>query len=316
MIVVLQATSNDSRPQRLQLRAHQVAKVGRSEWADFSFSNDTMMSDVQFEIRSTGDTCLVRSLSADTPTLVNGEEIESIAIHDGDQIEAGQTKFRVRIEGERPATRLQPTIAPEASPATMPPSTLAPAKELSLVATCTYLEFADDVGVLATRAATSDELIEKLARQEKFQDALRLRAHLLTKRQAVWWGCLCVRDELDQPLPAPQLAPLKAAAAWVGEPDEEHRRTAENEAAAVKFSGIGATLALSAFWSNGSIAPEGNPEVPADERLTSQGVAAALISAAYHGDPTKATERFHAFLAKGKEIAEKKIALPEGEVEW
>jgi hypothetical protein len=127
---------------------------------------------------------------------------------------------------------------------------------------------------------------------------------------------LCVRDELDQPLPAAQLAPLRAAAGWVGQPDEEHRREAETHAAAAKFSGIGATLALAAFWSDGSIAPEGNPDVAADERLTSQGVAAALVSAAYHGDPTKSTQRFQAFLAKGKSIAEEKIALPEGEVDW
>jgi hypothetical protein len=169
---------------------------------------------------------------------------------------------------------------------------------------------------MAAKAATSDELIEKLARQEKFQDALRLRAHLLTKRQAVWWACLCVRDELDESLPAPQMSPLRAAAEWVGQPDEEHRRAAEKEAAAVKFSGIGATIALSAFWSEGSISPQGNPEVPADERLSSQGVAAALVTAAYHGDPTKATERFHAFLTKGQDIAQEKVPLPEGEVKW
>jgi hypothetical protein len=294
-----------------------VAKVGRSEWADFSFSGDAAMSDVQFEIRSTADTCTVRSLSTESPTFLNGQEIQTAAIHDGDRIEAGRTKFLVHIEGERLAT--QPPAPPALEPppaAAPPPPAQAPAKELSLVATCAYLEFADDIGALAARTQSSDDLIEKLAEQEKFQDALRLRAHLLTKRQAVWWGCLCVRDELDEPLPAPQMAPLRAAAAWVAQPDEQHRRAAEESAAAAKFSGVGATLALSAFWSNGSISPEGNPEVPPDERLTSQGVAAALISAAYHGDPGKATDRFAAFLAKGKQIADDKIPLPEGELDW
>jgi predicted component of type VI protein secretion system len=316
MLVVLQATSVNARPQRLQLRAHQVAKVGRSEWADFSFSSDMSMADVQFEIRSTADSCVVRSLSAESPTLVNGEEIESIAIHDGDQIEAGQTKFLVRIEGDRTATIVPEAAAPEViqSP-TMPPAPIVKTAELSLVATCAYLEFADDVGGMAATAKTSDDLIATLAQQEKFQDALRLRAHLLTKRQAVWWGCLCVR-ELDAPLPAAQLAALRAAANWTAEPDEEHRRNAEQSAEAAKFSGIGAMLALSAFWSDGSMAPEGNPDVPPDERLTSQGVSAALISAAYHGDPTRASDRFQAFLAKGKDVADERVLLPEGEVEW
>jgi predicted component of type VI protein secretion system len=316
MLVVLQATSVNSRPQRLQLRAHQVAKVGRSEWADFSFSNDMAMADVQFEIRSTADACVVRSLSTESPTLVNGEEIESVTIHDGDQIEAGQTKFVVRIEGERTTTIAPDTMPPEAAPSpTMPPALVAKPTELSLVATCAYLEFADDVGGMAATAKSPDDLIATLAEQEKFQDALRLRAHLLTKRQAVWWGCLCAR-ELDAPLAAAQTAALRAAANWTAEPDEKHRRVAEQSAETAKFSGIGAMLALSAFWSDGSMAPEGNPDVPPDERLTSQGVSAALISAAYHGDPTKATDRFHAFLAKGKDIADEKVLLPEAEVEW
>ena len=316
MLVVLQATSVNARPQRLQLRAHQVAKVGRSEWADFSFSNDMAMADVQFEIRSTAGSCVVRSLSTEPPTLVNGEEIETIAIHDGDRIEAGQTKFLVRIEGDRTATVAPETVVSVDPPSpTIPPVTIAKPAELSLVATCAYLEFADDVGGMAATAKSSDDLIATLARQEKFQDALRLRAHLLTKQQAVWWGCLCVRD-LDAPLPAAQMVALRAAANWAGEPDETRRRAAEQSAESAKFSGIGAMLALSAFWSDGSMAPEGNPDVPPDERLTSQGVSAALVTAAYHGDPTKSPDRFHAFLAKGQDIADEKISLPEGEVEW
>jgi hypothetical protein len=182
--------------------------------------------------------------------------------------------------------------------------------QLSLVATCTYLEFAEDVSTPAATVKSSDELITQMAAEGKYLDALRLRAYLLTKREAVWWGYLCVRDDLDQPLPKPQIAALEAAAAWVGEPDEKNRRAAEERAAALKYSGVGATLALSAFWSDGSIAPEGNPEVRPDERLTSQGVAAALIAAAYHGDATKATSRIHAFLNRGKEIAAAKISLP------
>ena len=119
-----------------------------------------------------------------------------------------------------------------------------------------------------------------------------------------------------RPLPAVQMTALKAAANWAGQPDEKHRRVAEQSAETAKFSGIGAMLALSAFWSDGSMAPEGNPDVSPDERLTSQGVSAALVSAAYHGDPTKSSDRFQAFLAKGQDIADERVLLPEGEVEW
>jgi len=39
--------------------------------------------------------------------------------------------------------------------------------------------------------------------------------------------------------------------------------------------------------------------------------AVALITAAYHGDPTKANDRFECFLSKGQEMATGKIPLPE-----
>jgi hypothetical protein len=315
MLVVLNATSKYDRPQRLQLRANQVAKVGRSEWADFSFGGDSLMADVQFEIRSTADGCRLVSLSKKPPTKVNGEEVETVEIRHGDQIDAGETRFMVHMESERatlgpktiaPAETLAPTKAPVA-----PIATAVGATALTLAATCAYLEFGDDVNELAARAKTADALIDELAKQGKVHDALRLRAHLLPKRQAVWWGCLCVREDVDDPLPAAQVAAMEAAEDWVREPDEDHRRIAEKRSEDAKYSGVGATLALSAFWSDGSIAPEGNQDVLADERLTSQGVAAALISAAYHGDPAKAPKRTEAFLAKGKDMANGKITLPE-----
>ncbi len=316
MLIVLQATSDGTRAKRIQLRANQVAKVGRSEWADFSFGDDDSMSDVQFEVRSTESGCVVRNLSTESPTFVNGKEIKQITVHDGDQIKAGSTKFVVRIEGERApaaAAKVEVPPPPPVQQPVMQQTTNTRPAQLSLVATCTYLEFAEDVSTPAATVKSSDELIGKMAAEGKYLDALRLRAYLLTKREAVWWGYLCVRDDLGQPLPGAQMAALEAAAAWVADPVEKNRRAAEERAAALKYSGVGATLALSAFWSDGSIAPEGNPEVPPDERLTSQGVAAALISAAYHGDATKATSRIHSFLTRGKDISEAKIALPNGE---
>jgi predicted component of type VI protein secretion system len=315
MLIVLHATSDGARSRRIQLRSNQVAKVGRSEWAEFSFSDDASMSDVQFEVRSTESGCIVRSLSTESPTFVNGKEIKTTTLHDGDQIKAGRTKFVVRIEGERapPSPRVEvPPPAPSDDKAVHQSTDTRP-ERLSLMATCVYLEFAEETSAPAATISSPDEMIDRMAAEGKFMDALRLRAYLLTKREAVWWGYLCVREDLDDPLPSPQMVALEAAAAWVGQPDEKNRRSAEERAAAAKYSGVGATLALSAFWSDGSIAPEGNPAVPPDERLTSQGVAAALISAAYHGDSTKAISRIHAFLSRGKDIAEAKIGLPNGD---
>src|SRR5262245_49977496 len=121
MLVVLNATSNYARPERLQLRANQVAKVGRSEWADFSFGGDSVMADVQFEIRSTADSCKIVSLSKNPPTRLNRKEIETAELHHGDQVEAGETRFLVHIEADRgtlPPKTVQPaeTAAPTKAP--------------------------------------------------------------------------------------------------------------------------------------------------------------------------------------------------------
>lgn len=315
MLVVLQVVSNGARTRRVQLRANQVLRVGRSDWADFTVDDDFDMADVQFELRSTDDGCDIHSLSANTPTLVNGTAIETAPVHHGDRIKAGHTEFVIHIEGERTIAPLPDPPAPAKPAATTVASDTRPAM-VSLVATCAYLEFHDEISARAATTPSADELIAELAEQEKFLDALRLRAFLMTKREAVWWGCLCVRDELDAPLNPPQSAAVKAASIWVGEPSEVHRRAAEQQAAAAKYSGFGATLALSAFWSGGSLAPPENPEVLPDERLTSQGVAAALISAAYSGEAAKAKPRIHAFLSKGKEISDGKIPLPEGNASW
>jgi hypothetical protein len=50
--------------------------------------------------------------------------------------------------------------------------------------------------------------------------------------------------------------------------------------------------------------------VEADERLTSQGVTAALVTAAYHGDPTTAKKRLKVFLERGQELADGKLQVP------
>ncbi len=217
------------------------------------------MGDVQFEIRSTADTCTVVSLSTTPPTLVNGKEVTTVEIHDGDQIDAGETRFLVHIERER-GTLPPRTVAPtEVVAPTRGATSAVGATALTLAATCAYLEFGDDVNTLAASAKTPDTLIDELAKQGKVQDALRLRAHLLPKRQAVWWGCLCVREDVDVPLPAPQVAALEAAEDWVREPDEDHRRIAEKRSEEAKYSGVGADAGIKRLLERGQHRPGRQP---------------------------------------------------------
>jgi hypothetical protein len=311
MLVVLKTTS-DGAPRQVQLRTGQVLKVGKSGWADFSIGGDPTLEDEHFEVVCAADGCHVRVLGPSAAVFINGHATPRGTVFDGDEIRAGKTLFRVIIQGGpvRPLPE-QSQNEPQASvTAANTAAVAATAAALSLAGICAYLEFGADIKALANTTPTADLLINKLVADEKFQDAIKLRAFLLEKRQAVWWGCYCCREELDGQLPNEQVEAVDAAALWVEDPSESNRRAAETKAAELNYSGPGATLGLSAFWSNGSLAPEGSPDVDPDERLTAQGVTAALITAAYLGDPTKAPDRFRTFLERGKDIAGGKIKIP------
>ena len=71
-------------------------------------------------------------------------------------------------------------------------------------------------------------------------------------------------------------------------------------------------LAVAAFFSGGSIAPEGLPPVPPSEPMTGTAVAGAVKLAAVLKDPARAPEKFAAFLKLGSEVAEGKNRWPEG----
>ena len=113
-----------------------------------------------------------------------------------------------------------------------------------------------------------------LARAHRF-DAIVYTACLLPRREAVWWGCQCVRalrgNKTDDA--------LLAAEAWVRDPEETQRRAAV-EIAASGDAGVATTwLAGAAGHSGGSIAAEGSFPLPASADATAINVKAAVILA-------------------------------------
>src|SRR5438105_3542307 len=51
------------------------------------------------------------------------------------------------------------------------------------------------------------QFLGRLLANEKYPDAIRFLVHMLPKRRAVWWGCLCVRS-----VSRPDLGPKQAEA--------------------------------------------------------------------------------------------------------
>lgn len=153
---------------------------------------------------------------------------------------------------------------------------------------------------------TADHALTQLEAAGLATEAVRLAAHALPKREAVWWACMCA-DAV--PAISPGLAPADAAArqsaeAWVRKPaDDALRRAAWDAAQATEFRSPEAWAAVGAFWSGGSMAPAGQPAVPPGEHLTGVAVSGAVLLAAVRGRPERSSARMQRFLAAARDIA-------------
>ena len=109
------------------------------------------------------------------------------------------------------------------------------------------------------------------------EDAISFCAYVLPRRQAVWWGCQCVR-KIESPLPTEDEQLIARAEAWVENPDEEVRRAVQNEAARAERQSTALWLALAAAWSGGSLAGPEDPPLPPAPYLTARAVRAAVLT--------------------------------------
>lgn len=145
--------------------------------------------------------------------------------------------------------------------------------------------------------------IEQLAEAGKLVEAARLVAHALPKREAVWWACMCARAVPDPALKPEDMASLAAAEAWVRRPEERARRAAAEIAEKTSFKSAEAWAAMGAFWSGGSLAPEGMADVPPGEHLTGVAVAGAIVLASVRVSVERQNERLLKFLDSARAIA-------------
>ena len=164
---------------------------------------------------------------------------------------------------------------------------------------CEQAKLGDPAKALLKDEHTSRQFLELLVGKELFPDATRLLAFTLPKREAVGWGCLCVRHSLGTEDAAQISKTQVAAERWVSNPDEGNRQAAK---AAVPEDGPESPsdlLALAAFYSGGSVvAPDLDP-VPPPDHVTAQFVAGAVVIAAVKTQPEKAAEKYRVFLQKG-----------------
>jgi len=163
---------------------------------------------------------------------------------------------------------------------------------------CARAKVGDEAKALLTDEFSTKEFIALLTEKELFRDALRLVAYLLPKREAVGWGCLCVRHILasqkDQPLPQVQVA----AERWVSAPHEENRWAAKETADKEDPKTPSGLLAMAAFFAGPSMAPPNLQAVPPPGHATSEMVANVVFLAGVVSEPEKAKEKYEVFMQK------------------
>jgi hypothetical protein len=175
---------------------------------------------------------------------------------------------------------------------------------------CGALKLSPPAQKLLDPQVSPAEFLARLGETGMTQDAVGFLAYALPKREAVWWACQCVREAgLDSSDNAK--AALLAAAHWVADPSENHRRAA-HAAAERAESAPESFVALGAFFSGGSMAPPEAPEVKPAEDLTPCMVMNAVLMAAVVKEPEKAPQKYRRFVELGIQSANQPLPTGKG----
>jgi hypothetical protein len=137
---------------------------------------------------------------------------------------------------------------------------------------------------------------------DRHADAVRLLAHLLPRREAIFWAWSSVRRVLPpEPPPAVAVA-VEATGRWIAEPVEANRRPTLELAEAAGLGTAAGCAALAVFLSGGSIAPPEVEVVEPEPFAASKAIAGAVILAAVSAEPERAPERFGESITQGLDI--------------
>jgi hypothetical protein len=183
---------------------------------------------------------------------------------------------------------------------TVPPSKT-PAPTVAEI--CQRFPLGDESKKLLRDGLKPRAFLDLLIEKQQYLDAIRFLAHVLPRREGVWWACQCARSAAGPNPAAPYAAAVAAAEKWVADPSEANRRAAHAASEAAGLETPAGCAAMAAFWSGGSLGPPNVPVIPPAETLTAHGVGGAVMLAAVVREPEKAAEKHRTFLALGIEVA-------------
>jgi Family of unknown function (DUF6931) len=145
--------------------------------------------------------------------------------------------------------------------------------------------------------------ILRLMDAKLYSDAIKLLAHGLPKREAVWWSCLAARDIQTPETDEDNINALIAAESWAKKPSEEGRLRCKQLAEKTKHKTPASWAATAATWCHGSLAPEGQPTIEPPVHLYAHAVAGSITLAGVFTSVESPYEKFEYYLSQGLDIA-------------
>lgn len=144
--------------------------------------------------------------------------------------------------------------------------------------------------------------VDMLRRLDPPFEALAFFAHVLPKREAVWWGHQCVAG-LMPGLAGREAEIMALSEAWVREGDEDSRIAVKNAVDQEKADKAAVWVGHAAGWSGGSLSPNPDHRVETPDDLTAKAVNTALLIAIGQVPPAARAEAVQSCLSAGLEFA-------------
>lgn len=148
-----------------------------------------------------------------------------------------------------------------------------------------------------------EKFIEVLSDAGRWLDAIKVLAHALPRREAVWWACMCATQVESLKTDKEELAALESAEKWVFKPTDEHRADAFQMAQKSRSSSLGTMCALAAAFSQKKLPIAKDQEMEVDIAEFPKMINGTVVMAATKGDMAEFNERLQNFLASGTNIA-------------
>lgn len=159
------------------------------------------------------------------------------------------------------------------------------------------------------RALLSPELtprqyFDRLRANGHYADARRVLAHALSRRRALWWGCLCAADAYEPHPEHPDWQALDIVARYVVAGNEPERRLIETISKDMAVETPGGCLLMAAFFSGGSTSTVDRPFVPPKSFVTCRLVGASVYLASVWNDPPHYVDHLRNYLDLGLALAQ------------